>query len=132
MPPTFLAQTCSRETTVCTNIDIMDVKDRSSDALLTMLNNLLHCDSSSNESSVIQLVTPTLSASHDNLEFSSGGCHIPFYQCSLIRSHWPHVSTEDFPQWQGSLTHVWNELQLGVYSIKCIDVPLTAMESNIY
>jgi GPI mannosyltransferase 4 len=132
MPPTFLAQTCSHETTVCTNIDIIDVKDRSSDALLTLLNNLLNCDSSSNESSVIQLVTPTLSESYTNLEFSSGGCHIPFYQCSLIQSHWPHVSTEDFPQWQGSLTHVWNELQLGVYSIKCLDVSLTAMESNIF
>ena len=131
MPPTFLAQTCTRETNVCTNIDIIDVKDRDSDAILTMLNNLLNCGSS-NESSAIQLVTPTLSVDHKNLDFSSEGCHIPLYQCSLIRSHWPHVSTEDFPSWRVSLTHVWKESQLGVYSVKCLDDPLAAMESNMF
>jgi len=127
MPPTFLVQPCNTEEQ-CTNLDIIDAKSSHSSEFIPTMDTLLQCGH--HKDRAIHVVTPTLYSSH-GLEFSPTACHVPSYNCTLIRSHWPHVSTEDLPPWRGSLSSILNDLQLGVYLVSCLAAPVhTGLDSE--
>ena len=115
MPPTFLTQTCNDATKECSTVDIIDKKDSNHVEIMTALTTMLDCRLPREEA--IYLVTPTLYS--DLFDFSSTACRVPSYECSLIQSHWPHVTTEYLPTWRGSVTSIFHDLQLGVYLITC-------------
>lgn len=73
----------------------------------------------------VQLVVPAMADTDENgstyMLRSSGICELPgdIYNCNIVRSCGPHLTTEDFPTWTLPLSEFVKEFALHTYKISC-------------
>ena len=143
MPPTFLARVmssralgvcditddsveshglCNAYDAPCTGIPITDLAGQDFDSLGRRLGEILNCsnNSSSDQSSHLSaiLVVPTLVSEAHDWQFGDH-CTIPGFRCSEVDRYWPHLTTEDIPPFDGSVTAFVSSLSLHVYDVRC-------------
>jgi phosphatidylinositol glycan class Z len=133
MPPTFVARKripqCEEQNTespVCVHGDaacpfhsFVDVQDDRVEVLLRRIEDELLCLSAdkSRPDSTVLLVAPPLN--DDEIELYEDCFLGEPYLCQVVGYHFPHLTTEDFPLYKGSLVDVIQRMRLGVYKISC-------------
>jgi len=112
---------CSVETHGCGRFPIIDLKGSSDETLLSSLNEHLLCSQGQeSRDGHVYLVSPPLRMG--DLAIGSGRCSLgASYSCRHIQHHWPHLTTEDFPPFDGSIGNMLSSLELSVYEIACQD-----------
>jgi phosphatidylinositol glycan class Z len=112
---------CSTATPRCGSVPIIDLKGSSVDTLTSALSEQLTCDNgdhgSKDSNDYIYLVAPPLTMGtvvlgHDCFLGES-------FRCRHMRSFRPHLTTEDFPPFDGSLLNTLWRMELCVYEISC-------------
>lgn len=107
---------------------ILDLQGNDSSVLLTTLQNILTCTNDERDNSGSRyLVTPLSIATYlarnelqsdtynlDHFKWEGYNFH-KMYTSPII-----HVSTEDWPTWDGSVVNFLNQLQLVTYQVKCM------------
>ena len=141
MPPTFLSRqaplsTCSssleldrgRDDMVCINrwgacmdTRIIDLKDADAGRLIETLQQELRCSDTAGPSSQHVLVAaPHLHLQgKDALVSFSSDCTISGYICTPVWRYSPHLTTEDFPPLDWSLSKLFNALKFNIYEVSC-------------
>ena len=141
MPPTFVLRkrnadpetcsasaggdtqgSCSMESLGCGNVAIIDLKESSVETLLSTLNEHVACGNRGENDSYgeeqVYLVSPPLKM--DCVAIGTD-CFLGAspYSCRRIQSYRPHLTTEDFPPFDGSIVNMLSNMELGVYEITC-------------
>eukprot|EP00536_Pseudo-nitzschia_multiseries_P004098 jgi/Psemu1/187255/e_gw1.66.141.1 len=108
-------------------VHIVDLKGSGLDKLWDTLQSELPCselgdDSESN--SFLYIVVPFLAENDSNDDYGftfSSRCQLPngVYDCYHVQSFGPHLTTEDFPPFNGSALRFYNSMTLNVYNISC-------------
>ena len=121
----------------CTNTRIIDLKGSTFDELLHVINSELRCSENDdsagekrqqNKSKKVFVATPPLSDDTTTGDggrrkhFSSNdGCSIDEgFECRLRHRFSPHLTTEDFPQYSGSLESLYYDMNIAIYEITCL------------
>ena len=126
MPPSFLlrrlqctdANVCS--TTSCPLTSINDLMGSSGQNLALALQHELHCGVIDGNHTVrhVHLVTPPL-PSEDDVQLSTNSCTVGIdFTCESIWTHWPHLTTEDLPVFEG-LSDFVQSFKLTIYTVRC-------------
>ena len=126
MPPSFLLRrlqctdvnVCS--TNSCPLTSINDLMGTSGQNLALALQRELHCDGNDENRTVrhVHLVTPPLPLD-DGVQFSTNSCNIgSHFSCESIWTHWPHLTTEDLPVFEG-LSPFVQSFKLTIYTVGC-------------
>ena len=143
MPPTFVSRhvsfsTCQDEsinpdgicvaTSCLPATTFVDLKGSSLDVLQDTLHELLECptkagvaDSNNTERSVVDVIAPWIQEDDPQvLVLTPDDCWIgDSFHCTPVRSFGPHLTTEDFPSLDGSITDVLQRFQLSVHRVRC-------------
>jgi phosphatidylinositol glycan class Z len=140
MPPTFLARstpelTCTRGnekdaneegvcflgSDVCRGIHILDLKGASVDVLRDEIRDHLDCtDEVTSAGTYIHLAISPLTAEINGSRWSfSSSCDVPDYDCKILFSSKPHLSTEDLPPFSGSISNFYEGMALNIYELSC-------------
>mmetsp|Transcript_21613 Transcript_21613/g.39091 ORF Transcript_21613/g.39091 Transcript_21613/m.39091 type:complete len:661 (-) Transcript_21613:48-2030(-) len=116
---------------------IIDLKGTNESHLLDTLNDLLRCDLRATGKNGIQtidefttadnfvyVVAPWTTISHsslgDDARENPTFCLPKIgFDCEKIRTYHPHITTEDFPTWEGSIRTFWSQLELNVWNLSC-------------
>jgi phosphatidylinositol glycan class Z len=126
MPPSFLlrrlqcadANVCS--TTSCPLTPINDLMGSSGQNLALSLQRELRCDGHARNHTDrhVHLVTPPIPL-EDGIQLSTSSCNIGSgFSCESIWTHWPHLTTEDFPVFEG-LSDFVQSFKLTIYKVGC-------------
>jgi len=116
-------------------VRIVDLKGSGLDDLWDTLQSELNCakiGDNSESNSFLYLVVPFFaeflakSDSNQNFGFTlSSRCQLPgavydaVYDCNHVQSYGPHLTTEDFPPFDGSVLKFYNSLSLNVFNVSC-------------
>ena len=124
MPPSFLSRRrqCTGEevctTSSCPQSPVNDLKGSKSYELTRALELELQCKQEYH-SGHVHLVAPSLKL-EDDLRLSTSDCRVGGdYSCELMWSYWPHLATEDFPSFEGSLFDFIKSFELIIYKVAC-------------
>ncbi|KAI2513622.1 Alg9-like mannosyltransferase family [Fragilaria crotonensis] len=127
MPPSFLlrrlqctdADVCS--TTSCPITSINDLMGSSGQNLALALQRELHCDGHAknhHHGRHVHLVTAPLPL-EDGIHFSTNKCNVGSdFSCESMWTHWPHLTTEDLPVFEGLADFV-QSFKLTIYNVGC-------------
>jgi hypothetical protein len=107
---------------------ILDLQGNDSSVLLTTLQNILTCTNDERDNSGSRyLVTPLSIATYlARNELQSDTYNLDHFKWEgynfhkMYTSPFIHVSTEDWPTWDGSVVNFLNQLQLVTYQVKCM------------
>ena len=123
-------------------VHIIDLKSASIETLREAIQTEIPCSDrnlGSNLNDFLYLVVPFIGERGDNLDcdfiLSPEGCDSQFelsnktYEWNRVSSYGPHLTTEDFPPFGGSIREFYNKLALNVYKISCAVVDQNANES---
>ena len=125
MPPSFLTRTprggCQEGS------EVVDLIDSNPSALWKFLEIELKCKSATKSNS-LRVVVPFLkhvgNAKDPSFAFAGKeGCQIPggLYECRFIEGYGPHLTTEDFPPFDGGSLSSWSQhFALNAYEVKCL------------
>jgi phosphatidylinositol glycan class Z len=140
MPPTFLSRQRGQETcdtrndelacksdteygSACQEIRIVDLNGSNMETLIHTLGSQLSCSTAENpvgDNTSIHLAVPQMTEDVNGNRWSfAKQCDIPFYDCQLLWSYTPHLSTEDLPPYDGTLQGLYREMSLNLYEISC-------------
>lgn len=121
---------CQQET-----VRIVDMKSSSLGKLQEMIQAEISCsnqDQGLGSNAFLYLVVPFLEQNVDDLEsnfhLSLRGYQGQFklsnetYEWNLVNSFGPHLTTEDFPIFSGSITDFYSKLALNMYNISCAEM----------
>lgn len=148
MPPSFLAQrilrrreesckvesttkTCMRDVGEGTDA-LLDLKGADSTVLLALLREWLSCPSKesdvseenvdehfvSTDNTAVYLISPQ-AALLPIVGIQSEAIGLENYSIVLIRDYYGHISTEDWPCYEGSVFDFLDQLKLGIYAVSC-------------
>lgn len=142
MPPTFLTRggphtirkggTCGASDGEMDDLQnqvevIIDLQGEDSSVLLEVIRELLPCPtgkpSSSADDTFLHLVSPPaviLPLLEEQNEPSSAAMKLKEYSVVLFRNHYGHISTEDWPAFDGSMKKFLDKLKLDVYTVSCM------------
>lgn len=103
----------------CNAFPIIDLKGSNVETLLSAIEEHMSCVSGEESNHAhVYLVTPPLRL--EDLAVGSGSCSIgASYSCQHIQSYRPHLTTEDFPLFDGSVRNLLLNLELSVYKVTC-------------
>lgn len=114
---------CLTKSFSCGNVPIIDLKGSPIEDLLSALNEHLACgdrdaDNTEIDSGRVYLVSPPLKMG--TVVIGANGCSLgESYICNQITSFRPHLTTEDFPSFDGSILNFLSNLELSYYDISC-------------
>ena len=103
---------------------IFDLKGETSNSLLHAIDNILACDKSSESSpaSVLMLVLPNAAMqtlTDTSSENGKSALRWNEYAIKEFVGFGAHISTEDWPLWQGSVEQFMNNLRLNISLVSC-------------
>jgi hypothetical protein len=146
MPPTFLTRVHSHQLAINSTSEtphwlgntchhashIVDLNGSSLETLWSMLKKQLPCHRDYQASNLgiydkVHLVVPFLPENVDEAgnayAFAGELCQIPgnIYDCMEVSTFGPHLTTEDFPPFNGSIEEFYKQFALNIYKISCKD-----------
>jgi phosphatidylinositol glycan class Z len=117
----FCNSECSIESLSCIiNVPIVDLKGSSAESLLVAIEESLSSGSKveSKTKERVYLVSPPIRMG--DVVIYPNECSLgTSFSCERVESHWPHLTTEDFPPFEGSIRNVLSNFNLGIYEITC-------------
>ena len=109
------------ESLACTtNVPIIDLKGSSAETLLVGIAERLSCGSEVENKAKerVYLVSPPIHMG--DIAIDSSECSLgTSFRCQHVQSHWPHLTTEDLPPFEGSIRNMLSKFNLGTYEITC-------------
>ena len=112
---------CSAPFTRQYNNRILDLQGNEPNVLLNVLHGKLPCTNGEDNPMHVHLVTPySVASSLSNENDSKGFTWQEYRFTNVYISPCVHVSTEDWPNWNGSAVTFLNHLQLVVYEVTCM------------